>query len=299
MRKIILVIILVLLGTNILMLSLLLNGNRDSSNYIPSKEIDVRQPVAVINEEEIYYNEWMNYLGTHFGEEALTQMVDRHVVSQLADQYNLSVDPGVIELEVSLLASLAGQMRQEDVVETEEEWRETIEHRLLTEKIFTRDVTISEADIESYYNTYQSQYEFSHRVEVSHIVVADQETANRIYNELEEGANFAALAREYSIDEESLLNGGYLGFFTEGSSFLPDGYFEEVRGLDQFSYSEPVRVNQGFAILYLHRELPRVELSYDQLKDHIRTKLAVEEVGEPPSTQAFWQQLDVDWIYHR
>lgn len=288
-----------LIGTNILTLLLLIRSNRDSSYYTPSEEIDVRQPVAVINEEEVYYNEWMNYLETHFGEEALTQMVDRHVVSQLADQYDLTVDPGVIELEVSLLASLAGQMRQENVVKTEEEWRETIEHRLLTEKIFTRDVEVNETDIEAYYNTYQSQYEFSHRIEISHIVVADQETANRIYNELEEGANFAALAREYSIDEESLLDGGYLGFFTEGSSFLPDGYFDEAGDLDQFSYSEPFIVNQGFAILYLHRELPRVDLSYDQLKDHIRTKLAIEEVGEPPSTKAFWEQLDVDWIYHR
>ncbi|MBU5595518.1 peptidyl-prolyl cis-trans isomerase [Amphibacillus sp. MSJ-3] len=298
MRKLMLIIILVLMTTNVLTY-ILMNKDKGETDkhYPPSEEIDEKEPVATINEEEIYYEDWMRYLETHFGEEGLKEMIDRQVITELADQNGFVVDPEIIDLEVAFLATLAGQLPEDQVEATEQEWRETLEYRLLTDMLFTKDVDVKEEDIQTYYETYQSQYHFSHRVELSHIVVDDQETADRVYQELEDGADFQALAYEYSIDDDSRPAGGYLGFYTKDSNFLPVNYFDQTNDMEQYSYSEPFQGDQGYVILYLHRELPEIELDYEQLKEYIRAKIAIEELGETPTVDMFWDDLDIDWIY--
>lgn len=263
----------------------------------PVEEIDVEAPIATIEDVEIYYDDWISYLETNYGQEGLAQMIDQYVIDELASQHQLTVDSKLIDLEVSFLATLVGQLPAEKIEKTEAEWRETIERRLLADMFFAKDVTISDEELRAYYDMYQSQYQFSHRIELSHIVVADQATADRVYQELEEGADFKALAYEYTKDEDSRVAGGYLGFFTEESSFLPTNYFDKTRSMAEHSYSEPFLGGQGYVILYLHRELPSIELDFEQLKDHIRIKIAIEELGVTPSIKDFWDEFNIDWIY--
>ena len=297
MRKLWLWIILILIVSNILTFLLMRNGKEETVRTIPVEEIDVELPIATIDDQEIYYDDWISYLETHYGQEALAEMIDQRVINKLANEHNLTIDPKLIDLEISFLATLVGQLPEEKVEKTEAEWRETIENRLLADVLFAKDVTIPDDELQAYYDTYQSQYQFSHRVELSHIVVNDQETADRVHQELEGGADFKALAYEYTIDDDSRSAGGYLGFFTKESSFLPANYFDQTRDMAEHSYSEPFLGNQGYVILYLHRELPSIQLDFDQLKDHIRVKMAIEQMGVAPSIQDFWAEFDIDWIY--
>lgn len=297
-KRLLVLIIILLVSTNFF--TFLLSRSQygaNKKNSLPDDHIDLNKPVAVIDNEEIYYPEWMEYLEKQYGEKGLKEMINQKVVTKLAEQEGLEVESEIIDLEVALLSTLAGQLPKERVEQVGEEWRETIEYRLLTERLLTRDIEIQEEEIQSYYNVYQSEYEFVTRVELSHIVVENQATADRVYQELEEGADFAALAREYTIDQDSLINGGYLGFFTEASSFLPAGYFDQASSLDDYQYSQPFQSDQGVVILYLHRHIPEVKLSYEQSREHIRTKLAIEQIEGSPSAKKLWNQLDVDWIY--
>lgn len=297
MRKIMLWIIIALIITNILTFVLMRNDEEIVKQTTPVEKIDVEAPIATIEDVEIYYDDWISYLETNYGQEGLTQMIDQYVIDELASKHNLTVDPKLIDLEVSFLATLVGQLPAEKIEQTEAEWKETIERRLLADMFFAKDVTISDEKLQAYYDMYQSQYQFSHRIELSHIVVADQETADRVYQELEEGADFRALAYEYTEDEDSRAAGGYLGFFTEESSFLPTKYFDKTRNLAEHSYSEPFLGSQGYVILYMHRELPSIKLDFEQLKEHIRIKIAIEELGITPSIKDFWDEFNIDWIY--
>lgn len=297
MRKIMLWIILALIITNILTFVLMRSDEEVVDRTTPVEEIDVEAPIATIENVEIYYDDWISYLETNYGQEGLAEMIDQYVIDELASQHNLTVDPKLIDLEVSFLATLFGQLPEGEIERTEAEWRDTIERRLLTDMFFAKDVSIPEEELKAYYDMYQSQYQFSHRIELSHIVVDDQATADRVYQELEEGADFKALAYEYTKDEDSRETGGYLGFFTVESNFLPINYFEQSRNVGEHSYSEPFRGNQGYVILYLHRELPAIELDFDELKDYIRIKIANEQLGVTPSIKDFWAEFNVDWIY--
>lgn len=61
------------------------------------------------------------------------------------------------------------------------------------------------------------------KVRASHILVAtkDKALAERIYHQVLNGANFAALARKYSIDPASKVKGGDLGYFSQGTMVPP------------------------------------------------------------------------------
>jgi len=68
-----------------------------------------------------------------------------------------------------------------------------------------------------------------------------------IHKQLEEGADFAELAREYSEDPGSALNGGDLGW-TSGDEFVAE--FQQVMGsTDTGEISEPFRSQYGWHVL--------------------------------------------------
>lgn len=293
-----LLIIVILVMTNIVTV-VMMSGNESltgiEGNY--TVEVDKKEPVAKIGGDPVSYQEWLHHLEKTYGKKALTEMIDYQVVEQLAAENNISIREEVIDLEISFLLTMAGPLTVSETEAKEAKWRETINHRLLTEELFTQNINISDVEIQSYYDQYKNQYNFSQQIQISHVILPDQATADRVIAELEDGASFSALAREYTTDEETKRAGGYLGYYTASNSFLPTGYFDRAIALAEEQYSEPFSVNAGVAILYLHRELPSVDLTFEQLSSHIRRKIAIEEMGEVPSARALWEQLDVEWIY--
>jgi len=59
-----------------------------------------------------------------------------------------------------------------------------------------------------------------------HILVEEKSKADELLKQLEDGGDFAALAREHSIDEGSAERGGDLGYFTQD---MLDDKFSRLR----------------------------------------------------------------------
>ncbi|CQR47450.1 Foldase protein PrsA 2 precursor [Paraliobacillus sp. PM-2] len=295
-RKLVLGIIFMLLFTNVITLGMWL-WNKRSEMIDFSVELDPRKAVADVNDEKITYQEWLAYLEKQYGKKALQQMINTHVIEQLAAQENLSINEGVLDLELSALSTMEGVLTKKAIQEKEAEWTKEITERLYLEELVTKDVQVSEQEIRSYYQQYSDQYRFSPTIQLSHIVVEDKDTAEKITNELDAGASFSSLAREYTMDEATKSGGGYLGFYTKNSSFLPIEYYEQSQQLEEYMYSKPFQTTEGIAIIYLHRFLPEVNLSYEQLQAHLRRELALEKVSTYPDASQLWNKLEIDWIY--
>jgi parvulin-like peptidyl-prolyl isomerase len=75
-----------------------------------------------------------------------------------------------------------------------------------------------------------------------------KERCDAIYAQLQDGADFATLAREESDDEANKDNGGDLGFFGENSGFDPD-FVQAAFALNDGEISEPVRTQFGYHII--------------------------------------------------
>lgn len=295
-RKLVLGIISGLLLTNIVTLGLWWwNSNTGDVEY--SVDFESRKPVANVNGEKIKYKEWLSHLEIQYGKKALQDMIDTQVIKQLADQEDLSINEGVLQLEVSLLATMDGSLSEDAVKDKKKQWTEAVTERLYLEELVTRDIAVSDQEIRAYYDKYGDQYRFSSTVQLSHIIVPDEDVADKIMEELDDGTSFTSLARKYSLDEETKSSGGYLGFYTESSSFIPNEYYEQAKQLDDHTYSQPFQTTEGITIVYLHQHLPEVELSYEQLHAHIRREIALERMDDHPDASKLWDDLEVEWIY--
>ncbi|AXI07562.1 protein secretion protein [Oceanobacillus zhaokaii] len=296
-KKLLLGIIVVLLITNIATLLFWSQDEKVVINDNTGKEVEKRGDVAKVGNEKITYNQWISALTNDFGENQLKKMIDRSVVEQLAKENNIEVDEKVIERELAFLTSMQGVLTEEEIATNEEKWKRDITYRYQLEQLLTMDIDIPEESIKAHYDEYENQYNFSASMQVSHIIVDNIDTAEKVKNELDQGAAFPLLAQEYSIDEESKNDGGYLGFITTSSQFFPAGYEEVAKKMEEETYSEPFQVDTGVAIIYLHRKLPSVEFTYDEIKPYVKSELALQQSQQSLSANSLWDKLKIEWLY--
>ena len=132
---------------------------------------------------------------------------------------------------------------------TEEQVLKDLRTRMLSEKIFeeiTSEVEVTDEDIQAYYEENEAQFEQPASREVRHILVKTQAKANQIHRQLENGADFAKLAREFSEDPASAKEGGN---FTaqKGATVAP---FDEVAfELETGELSDPVKTQFGWHVI--------------------------------------------------
>jgi parvulin-like peptidyl-prolyl isomerase len=132
---------------------------------------------------------------------------------------------------------------------TEEQVLKDLRTRMLSEKIFeeiTSEVQVSDADVEAYYEENKTQFEQPASREVRHILVKNKAKADEIHGQLENGGDFAKLAKQFSQDPASKDDGGK---FTaqKGATVAP---FDEVAfELETGELSEPVKTQFGWHII--------------------------------------------------
>ncbi|UOQ83872.1 peptidylprolyl isomerase [Gracilibacillus salinarum] len=290
-------IILLLLLTNICTVLLMSNNNASDQLVMSDGEIDRNKPLAEVGETDINYQSWLNELINQHGEEVLYNMVDSEVVFQLAKQQDLSIEPKIIEREIARMMVMEGVLSKEEKADKVDEWTQQIEYRYYLQELLTNDVEVPESEIEAYFNEYQRQYQFEDMVQISHILVPTQQEAEYVMTKLEDGESFSEVAKEHSIDEETASDGGYLGFYSETSSFIPTEYYEVTSELSPGDYSEPQLVDNGYAVIYLHQHLASIELSYEEAYQEVRQDLALDQLDDDIDAESLWNEIGVDLTY--
>ncbi len=139
---------------------------------------------------------------------------------------------------------------------------------------------IPEAEIEALYEEQFGDVAPQTEVNASHILVATEEEAQALIEELEGGADFAALAAEHSTGPSG-PNGGQLGWFTRGQ-MVPE--FEEAAfALETGAVSTPIQTQFGWHVIKLNetRDLPppTLEETRDQLLGQLRQQAVEAEVA--------------------
>src|SRR5688572_20967778 len=116
-------------------------------------------------------------------------------------------------------------------------------------------VSIPPADIQRYYNDNIQQYQTPEQVKASHILfktdgkdeAAVRKQAETVLQQVKNGGDFAALAKQYSEDEGSKANGGDVDYFGRGR-MVPE--FENVAfTMQPGEVSDLVKSQFGFHII--------------------------------------------------
>jgi peptidyl-prolyl cis-trans isomerase C len=149
---------------------------------------------------------------------------------------------------------------------------------VLLEKEIEDKAKVSDKEVKDYYETHKSEFAANTQVRASHILVKTEDEANKIYDELKHGADFAKLAREKSLDTGSAKNGGDLGFFSR-NQMVPE--FEKVAfTLKKGEISKPVKTQYGYHIIKVTDRKEGAALEFDKIKDLLAQKLTSQKQKE-------------------
>lgn len=147
---------------------------------------------------------------------------------------------------------------------------EIIKHSLLKQYALTKmfkDITVSEEEMKEYYQSHQDQFITGGAVRAKHILVKNEEEAQKILEELSrQEKDFEAAAKEYSICP-SKVKGGDLGYFEKGK-MVPE--FEDAAfQLEVGKISQPIKTQFGYHIIKIEDKRPSRELPFEQVKQQV------------------------------
>ena len=243
-------------------------------------EVVVEMDQGNITKEEFYEE-----LKATSGETVLHSMV---YASILEDKYE--VDSNHVDDQVELMREQYGDafemVLQQSGFASEDDYRDMLKLHLLEQEAFTEDIEVTDEEIQLRYDRLLTE------IEASHILVSDEELANDLYKQLQDGADFGELAEEHSEDPGPAAEGGQLGFFSAGD--MVSEFEDAAYNLAVDEISEPVQSTHGWHIIKVTatRDSEREIDSFDDMKARLRTEIALPQVDETEATAKMRELLE-------
>jgi len=169
---------------------------------------------------------------------------------------------------------------------------------------FLKGVEIDAEEIQEEYDYDRDRYRVPKRVKISHILIkvgddGEEATENarrraeKIFEQIEQGADFAVLAREHSDDTESAENGGAVGWIAHGEN-LPE-FVERAFSLEKGEVGPVMESEEGFHIVKVDDlEEERIK-GLEEVKSDIQKELATEKariLAEKAAEEAFFRAYE-------
>ena len=171
--------------------------------------------------------------------EVLRQVVDRALLRKIAAAQGVTVDDAMLNAQIEQeKASILNSGQYAD-------WETFLQKNGLTEASFVQVLY----DTLLYSNLLEAQEVDTEgeQVRMAHIVVADEALANEVMDKLQAGEDFAALAAEYSLDDQTKDSGGDLGWFTQ--EMMAPELGQIAFSLEVGQFDGPISTQHGFAII--------------------------------------------------
>lgn len=216
--------------------------------------------------------------------QAVAFLVQREEYAREAEELEVEVTDAevakkIAEVKKQFFANDDKQFRKglADQGYTEETLREDIHAQLVTEGIYdkvTKGVKVSDADVRKYYDGNRSRYSVAESRAVRHILVKTKAEADKLHDQLEGGADFAALAKKSSLDPGSKDQGGKLTI-TRGQTVAP--FDKAAFSLDTNELSAPIKTEFGYHLIEPLADVKAGSVTpFAQVKSQIRTQLLSE-----------------------
>jgi len=229
--------------------------------------------------------------GNPMARQILQQAVQEVLLEQYAKANNITVSDADIQAKEDQLKLNFVGTPWDQVLKTrnltEADVHRDLRDQLLVDKAVGKDITVTDAQIAAYFQKNHAQFDKPEKVQARHILVADLATANKVEAALKAGGDFATLAKQYSMDPASKVNGGELGFFGRGQMVKP--FDNAAFSLPIGKISAPVKSPFGWHIIQVESKQPAVLATLANTHDKINDALRQQE--ENPLVGAFLNNL--------
>ena len=265
---------------------------------LPNSEKGGNEQVAAINNQVITRQQWLAAMEERYGKETLQNLVNESVMQQAAKEYDIKVTEEEIDFEIVLLRSAQDANDTSIQNLSDEQLRSKIKNQLILEKVLTKDLIISDEDVEAYYDENKSLYNIPTTYKTNLIVVATKEEAKAVKKEVQEGSDFAVIAREKSMDRASAALGGSIGFISVDQNNIDEGILKTVPSTPVNEVSEPFLLSNGsYGLVFVEEIVQGQSFKFKEAKEHIKRSIAMEQLPSTINTETFWSEFNVEWFY--
>ncbi len=162
----------------------------------------------------------------------------------------------------------------------------SVDYVQLTAADIAKSIQVEDAELQAYYDANQARYKTEERRRVSHILLESAEEnaevkakAEALASQLQQGADFAELAKTQSADTFSAEKGGDLDFIEKG---VMDAEFEKAAyALAKAGDISPVvKTEFGYHIIKLTEIQPGSTKAFADVKDQILATVKEEKAAE-------------------
>ncbi|MCA0989195.1 peptidylprolyl isomerase [Guptibacillus algicola] len=241
-----------------------------SNNSGDDSEVVVETGAGNITKEEFY-----QAMKDQTGETVLSDLVQTKI---LEDKYDVSDKEVQAELD-KIKENFESDEQLEEALQANgykdlEQFKTDVRKQLLAQKAATEGVDVSDEKLKTFYEENQNLFT---ELEASHILVDDEETAKEVKEKLNDGGDFAELAKEYSKDG-SAQNGGDLGIFKKGDMVAE---FEEAAfALEKGEVSDIVQSQFGYHIIKLKSKTVK---PFEESKEEVKEQYLQQNAKDVPT----------------
>ncbi|HXM19348.1 MAG TPA: peptidylprolyl isomerase [Candidatus Tumulicola sp.] len=225
--------------------------------------------IAVVNGEKITKGELDDKLEGQVGKNTLAQLVQQKLIFQYATQHNIVVADKDVETKLDEIRSHfpAGQfetmLKQQGM--SLDDAHKVIREQLLVKAAVDQQINVTDAQINDYIKANKLTLGQTAQVHAAHILVTTKAQADAIEAQLKKGADFAALAAQYSQDKGSKTKGGDLGTFGPGQ--MVPAFQAAAFKLKPGQISDPVQTPFGWHVIKVIETKPLTKQNViDQVK---------------------------------
>ncbi|MGO2147944.1 peptidylprolyl isomerase [Halomonas sp.] len=244
--------------------------------------------------------------GSALQAQVLERMILDEIQLQLANRNNLSIDDTELNRQLRTIAESNNMTLDQfaNAVEADgmtlAEVREDIRREMLMRQVQQRQVgqrvSVSDRDVQRVLDqqgNQNSDQAFVEEIRARHVLVELTPTrseeqararAQEVRQRLQQGADFASVAREFSDDSGSALNGGELGWVRPGQT-VP-AFEEALQTLNVNQISEPVRSQFGYHVIEVE-ERRRQNVTNESRQEQVRQAIFQRRANEELQV---WQQ---------
>ncbi len=296
----------------------------------PAATVEIKDPVAVVNGVAIRKAELDQAFNTVLATQGVTadvlsedqklegyrQILNDMIIDQLLGEKSKEVAVEESEIQEAL-KEVQGQFGTTEEFETAlstsgeslesvtSEIKSNLQKRKWIEERVADTEKVEEAEVQTYYNENPERFAAPETVRASHIllsidaeatpevVTAKEAEIKALQKQIEEGADFAELAKEHSDDPGSKVNGGDLDFFSK-DRMVPE-FAEAAFALQPGELSDPVRTQFGYHLIKVTDRREARTIPFDEVKERITDFLNERKEREAVTTllDALKTQSDV------
>lgn len=250
--------------------------------------------VAMVGNESISEQEWVNELKRRYGKEILTQMLNHQAVKLEVQVRHIAVTEE--EIQDDLAERISGYSSPADFYQemntqfglSADDLRQESEYQIELEKIATADIKITDAEVDAYLKQYEQSMQ-KHQFDLAWIELDTEASAQQAIERIDQGEVFSSVAQSMSVDTFSAPQGGALGWIDQDDPFQPPELLKAIQDMQAGDVVGPIALSTGhYAIVQVTDIRPAPSAKQSMSRETARRKIAL---GQAKPLNEIEQQL--------